>query len=369
MSRTFDDPNPKVTPGTTDADKLGSFEHTEPDTTSASAKPNGPLSAPHIRLPDDSLMAAEGASAAPSARPASPAVSALLRTKFDSSAPAPAAEPTTLRELQTVLRQMDSHFIFPVGSGGTGKTVVLYSMLRYLLTANTVGKLYPFNSPWKAVDRTSQILSEVSNMFREARMPSGTKVADAARGINVTKQANYEFSPSNNKHPKRRFTFVDIGGENFDDFVKTDSLPMGVDVFFQVGGLSLTFLLMTTPSRAEKDDHLFSLFLGHIAKRDPAFRNARAMVILTQWDTYGGTETAESFVENWMPMTYAATRNPANALMSFTVGTVGKTNDGGDWIVDFNPAPARALFRWIYQSVAHVDLDAKPWWQRFLKAI
>ena len=69
-------------------------------------------------------------------------------------------------------------------------------------------------------------------------------------------------------------------------------------------------------------------------------------------------------------MTHAATRNPANALMCFTVGSVGKDADGKtEWLREFNSAPAAALFRWIYQSITHVNLDAKPWWQRFLKGI
>jgi hypothetical protein len=277
--------------------------------------------------------------------------------------------PSNFKELQTVLQQMDSNFIFPVGMGQAGKTVALYSMLRYLMTKDSPGQLYPVDSPWKTVDKTGIILSEVATMFRDSKLPNSTQVI--ANGLfEDTKQANYEFAPHLKRFPNLRMTFVDFSGENYKDFIESERFPAGIDAFFQVGGLSLTFLLMTSHEHAAKDDHLFSLFLGHIAKQDPAFRNARAAIVLTKWDTYSGKDSVDQFIEKWMPMTYASTRNPANALMCFTVGSVGKDADGKtEWLKQFNPAPAAALFKWIYQSITHVNLDKKPWWQRFLKGI
>lgn len=276
---------------------------------------------------------------------------------------------TNFKDLQTVLRQMGSNFVFPVGTAEAGKTVALYSMLRYLMTTESPGQLFPFDSTWKAVDQTGKILNEVSSMFQEGKLPAATHVT-YENEFTFTKQANYEFLPKNKNFPSLRMTFVDLGGDNFESFAKTEKFPPGIDVFFQVGGLSLTFLLMTSPDRAAKDDHLFSLFLGHIAKQDPAFRSARAAIILTKWDTYVGNDTPAEYIQKWMPMTYSVTRSPANAMMCFTVGEVRKDADGRtEWVKEFNSAPAAALFKWIYKSITNVNLDQKPWWQRFLKVI
>ena len=327
-------------------------------TTIAGTSTTKPLYEPNIRAPEDVDV------------PPVPSFAAAFSTPPPYAPPKPLpTEPTNFRDLQTVLRQMDSNFIFPVGMPSSGKTVALYCMLRYLLTANSPGRLHPFNSPWKAVDRTGTILAEIDRMFREAKLPMSTQM-NIDNQLAVTKQANYEFAPHNSNFPPLRLTFVDIAGEKYQDFIEHEKFPPGMDVFFQVGGLSLTFLLITSTEEAARDDRLFSLFLGHIAKVDPSFRNARAVVVLTKWDTYGGKDTAAQYVERWMPMTYAATRNPANALMAFTVGSVGKDSDGEtEWLRQFNPAPAEALFKWIYRSITNKNLDQKPWWQRFLKGI
>jgi hypothetical protein len=329
----------------------------EPNSSSAPKTASTPLHEPNIRMPGDGAYT--------SSQTTEPESTSYANAAPDTTPQAP----TNFKELQTVLQQMDSNFIFPVGMGQAGKTVALYSMLRHLMTKDSPGQLYPVDSPWKAVDKTGVILSEVATMFRESKLPKSTQVI----GGNVfedTKQANYEFAPSNKRFPNLRMTFVDFSGENYKDFLSTERFPAGIDAFFQVGGLSLTFLLMTSHEHAAKDDHLFSLFLGHIAKQDPAFRNARAAIVLTKWDTYKGKDSVDQFIEKWMPMTYASTRNPSNALMCFTVGSVGKDADGKtEWLKQFNPAPAAALFKWIYQSITRVNLDAKPWWQRFLKGI
>jgi hypothetical protein len=371
MGRTFDNPNP--TASSTRSDTVSARERGEPTDDSkkiieAEVLPHEPLHEPEIRLPEDSVVPPSDAKRVVWAPQAVPPEDAAAYTATTPPYTPPAPGPVTFKELQTVLKQTDSNFVFPVGMPESGKTVALYAMLRYLLTANSPGRLFPFESPWKAVDRTGEMLNEVASMFRDGKMPKETAVMDPAQ-IHLTKQANYEFAPHTKKFPSLRMTIVDFGGEKYADFLRTEQFPPGIDVFFKVGGLSLTFLLMTSPDYAAKDDHLFSLFLGHIAKLDPAFRKARAAVVLTKWDTYGGRGTADDFVEQWMPMTYAATRNPSNALMCFTVGSVGKDTDGTEWIREFNPAPAAALFRWFYQSITHVNLDAKPWWQRFLKAI
>lgn len=343
--------------------------------------PTAVLSEPHIRHPGDHQghplagvdagamgdnQREEGGSMRFAASSATNASTTAASVNYLQTA---APQVNAFKDLQTALRQMDSNFIFPVGTAEAGKTVALYSMLRYLMTTDSPGQLYPFDSTWKAVDQTGKILNEVSTMFRESKLPAATHV-NYENEFTFTKQANYEFEPNDKKFPPLRLTFVDLGGDNFESFAKTEHFPPGIDVFFQVGGLSLTFLLMTSPDRAEKDDQLFSLFLGHIAKQDPVFRTARAAIIITKWDTYSGYDSPSEYIEKWMPMTYKATRNPSNALMCFTVGTVRKDADGQtEWIKEFNPAPAAALFKWVYKSITNVNLDAKPWWQRFLKGI
>jgi hypothetical protein len=331
----------------------------EPHVTATTAQSPAVLNEPNIRMPGDT---------AGDANPSVGETPSPIEPDVQNAAP---QAPRNFKELQTVLQQMDSNFIFPVGWASVGKTVAFYSMLWHLRTENSPGELHPFASKWQVVDKTSEILKEVSAMFQDAKLPRETAyVLDDPLQFKNTRQANYEFVPKKSNLPSLKMTFVDLSGENYVDFIASNSLPPGVDVFFKVGGLSLTFLLMTTTERAKEDDLLFSLFLDHIAQQDPTFRKARAIIILTKWDSYNGKETPESYIRRWMPQTYAKTRNPANAIMCFTVGQITKDADGEtDWLKKFNPAPAESLFKWIYQSITHIDLDAKPWWQRFLKGI
>jgi hypothetical protein len=323
-------------------------------------QPTVELNEPNIRMPDDGLDSADGAQ-----------IDLSMYSEFETQNSRPKA-PSNFKELQTVLQQMDSHFIFPVGWATVGKTVAFYSMLRHLKTENSPGQLHPFNSNWEAVDKTTDILKEVSLMFQDGKLPRETPyvLGQDPLGFNFTRQANYEFVPKKSGFPNLRMTFVDLSGENYVEFIQHEKLPPGVDVFFKADGLSLTFLLMTTTERAAKDDYLFSLFLDHVAKHDAQFRKARAVIILTKWDEYGGRQTPENFVREWMPMTFAHTRNPANAIMSFSIGKIDTEADGKtQWLKKFESKNADELFKWIYQSITGKNLDKKSWWQRLLKSI
>jgi len=334
---------------------------TSPDDTTIQAEANqdqaplAPLSEPSIRLPDD-----VGLSAAPPSAPAS-----STRRKPNS----------TIERIKT-LEQMDSHFIFPFGRSQSGKTVAMSSLIYFMSSVDSGGKLHAWDSPYGSADETHAYIREVNKMFASKHFPSRTMFASDAQW-DRTRQINVDFVPTDTQRKRIRLTFVDMSGDDHQDFADGNGkqgLPPSIEIFFQANRLSLTFVLVTRHQDAHNDDEMMVSFLNHIIKRDPSFERARVLLLVSHWDTYSGDDDISAFVKRRMPMTYAKTLNPHNAMINFTIGAVGSTQDDdgnaeASFIKEFDPSPSRKILHWLYQSFIGVPLVRVAWWKKFLKAV
>jgi hypothetical protein len=291
--------------------------------------------------------------------------------------PAMGTNTTKPRELTSLdrikmLEQMESHFIFPFGVAHSGKTVAMASLIHYMSGIDSQGKLHAWESPYAAADETQKFISEVNRVFSKKKFPHRTFFKNNEER---TRQINVEFTPDDRSRESLRMTFVDMAGDDHQQFAWSDGatkLPPDIEIFFQARKLDITFMLVTRHQDASKDDVGMVTFLNHLIMRNSAFKHARVLILVSNWDTYSGTSSVSEFVQKWMPATYAKTRDPHNAMINFTIGSVGQVSEGGSdmpFIQEYDPQPAKRVLHWLYKSLTGQELNHVPFWKKFLKLV
>lgn len=291
--------------------------------------------------------------------------------------PAMVGNPTKPRELTALdrikmLEQMETHFIFPFGVSHSGKTVAMASLIHYMSGIDSQGKLHAWESPYAAADETQKFISEVNKVFSEKKFPKRTTFENTEER---TRQINVEFAPEDRSRPPLRMTFVDMAGEDHKNFTWSDGatkLPSDIEIFFQARKLDITFILVTRHQDASKDDVGMVTFLNHLIMRNSAFKHARVLILVSNWDTYSGNLSVSEFVQKWMPATYAKTRDPHNAMINFTIGSVGEVPEGDgviSFIQEYDPMPAKRVLHWLYKSLTGQELIHVPFWKKFMKVV
>jgi len=275
-----------------------------------------------------------------------------------------AASTPTYREADQIayLESKGTNFVFLFGKRQVGKTVVTASLLNYMSSHCDYGNLISvFDATSNKPDLGRALLEDIRSQIAQKRLPGRTD----AGGIT---EIDVRFEPFKKGKPKLWLTFLEMSGEDLEKVdVNTEKpFPSNIDVFFKAKNLSMTFVLVTSHQDAYKDDQLMAQFFDHIAAKDPKFRSARMLLLVSQWDTYKYPVDFRSFLKKDMPLTFARLRNGGNANRHFSIGTVTNV-DGKDYLAEFNPQPSEDVFFWLYESLTRSSL--KSGWQRLMEKL
>lgn len=289
-----------------------------------------------------------------------------IRMPDDQQATAPRAPPTQREQIEAIKRH-DSNFVFLFGAAQRGKTVVSSSLINFMGSVGSDGKLSSFGIK-KGVDEGNALLRRIQRQFAQGVFPDRTALATDGQPLYL----NVAFTPLDPKRRKLRLTFLEMPGDDLQRVDSPDggrgSLPSSIDVFFNAEKVSLSFILVTDPSRAADDDLLMTSFMDYIAEQNSQFENARFLLLVAKWDEYDGDASVEEFVRSNMPKTYGKLYSPRNSIAPFTIGIVRQA-DGKPFISEFDPIPAKQVLNWLYTNIDGRPLYQKSLLRRFLKFI
>ncbi len=258
------------------------------------------------------------------------------------------------RKSATTLANKDSNFICSVGTGGSGKSVILASLLYAIQTE--YGVLNPkIGAPH--TQETMLLLNKFYKGMSTGQLPERTILDKVSR-------LDFVFKPNNKseKVPAIDLTFLETAGDNWNEVLKNGVLHSSIENFI-TADIPITFMLITGCNDAHKDDVLFSQVLFYLTKRRYNLKNTNVILIISKWDKMG-TENVESeevldnFVIERLPMTHNYLETYGLTKTYYTVGELQPDRStGGEKIQRLNLDSARRLAKWIYKSIVGYDLE------------
>lgn len=249
------------------------------------------------------------------------------------------------------IKNKNSNFVFFFGTGQSGKSVILSSMLYTLRTKFGVIR------PQMGTPNSREAMVLLSDFFENIRkgvLPERTERDQVTR-------MDLVFEP-NNKSKKVKpinLTFLETSGENHNEIRRGGSYNGNISQYLKAD-IPITFILVTSYDEAHKDDTLLNEFLYLLENEGKKLRNINLVLVVSKWDKSGNqapsAEELNYFVKERLPMTYQFLETNGLAKTYYTVGHLVNT-DGKDKITALNLDSAEVLAKWLYKSIAGVSLD------------
>jgi len=266
----------------------------------------------------------------------------------------------TIAEIKT-LKEWDGQVLFLFGRKQIGKSSILGSLLYFMGTQESKGRVVPMNiipEGYAFYNKSVQALSK-------QKLPGRTTDVKPIC-------ACVEFTPTRSENPPLRLAVLEIRGEDLEK-VQTETGMMGelredINLFLSVEDFKIGFVLVTSHDNASQDDNLMADFINYLLNLPRKFPMSRVLLLISKWDTYRGTRSPEDFVRSTMPLTYGALISRDGAVGTYSVGTV--TNlEKEPYISQLDTESPRRLFRWVYQHFTGIDLYALSWWKKLLSKV
>lgn len=268
--------------------------------------------------------------------------------------PCPEDEFTSRERKSTDIINKNSNFVCFVGSGESGKSVILSSMLYAMQTK------YGVLSPKIGTPNTREadvLLEDFFENISNGLLPERT-VRDQVTRLDLV------FKP-NNKSKKvspTDFTFLETSGENWNEIKQGGNLHSSIDTYL-TADIPLTFILVTGYNTAHTEDSLLKKFLFLLEKKRHHLKKTNVILIISKWDKSGGEsvsseEELENFIKERLPMTYNFLDTNGLDKTYFTIGELYQDElDNKEKIKYLNLDSAKRLSKWLYKSIKGYPLD------------
>ena len=261
---------------------------------------------------------------------------------------------------EPVLTGKDSNFVFFFGSSGSGKSVILASLLYYMRT-----KLGVFR-PKKGTPNSIQAEVLLENFFEELRkgnLPARTMKDEVTRFDLV-------FDPNNRskKTPEINLTFLEMSGENHNEIRKGGQFHKSIDLFLNAK-VPLYFIVVAGYDSAREDDYLISTFFDRLEQYRQNLKSVNAILVISKWDISGSKsvsnpEYLNKFIANKLPMSSALFDKYKLAKTYFTIGNIEDVNEVQK-LRTFNTYTPNILSNWLYKSITGVPINYEgTFWER-----
>jgi len=258
------------------------------------------------------------------------------------------------------IKNKDSNFIFFFGTGESGKSVILSSMLYYL--SSQAGVLRPkLGTP--NTKEAQVLLSDFFENIRQGVLPNRTTRDQVTR-------LDLVFEP-NNKSKKVvpiNLTFLETSGENHKDIRRGGSYHSSIETYLNAN-IPLTFIIVTSYTKAHEDDTLINEFLDELERKGKNLKSINVILVVSMWDKSGrmdvaNTDELDSFIDERLSRTSQRVNTYNLSKTYYTIGNIQNTN-GQERITLLSLATAEILSNWLYSSIVGYDLDYEgTFWER-----
>lgn len=283
-------------------------------------------------------------------------------------------------------RAKETVFVFMFGLRTSGKSAMLAAMFHAMNINSHLGTVLPLGTYSSDPSKRSINLFDA---YLDAFAEKGA-FPDRNTGEHVH-EISLRYTPFKKRNPPINLTFLEVAGEALEDIkvINKGNLPTDINVYFKIPNIRIIFLLVgeyinhygfgahETREDTEAElqrlnpDSYISTFLNHIHNNGVNINIADFLLVVTKWDKHergGANETFTKHINTY----YKATLNritrtlkkDTNKAIPFSVGHIGKTTAGKDFLVDFNPKPAYKVWEWVYERAIN---KKKTWWEKLLE--
>lgn len=271
---------------------------------------------------------------------------------------------TPISESQTLenLRLMQTNFLFLYGDHKSGKSAICSSLVYHIMTHPDVGQ---FTDRLQQPTTSQEFIQKAIAKISDKRFLPRTD-------LDTVTLAGGRFVPKNSRFASIPLTFMEMAGEELRLLVApagTAGFPKHIDVFLNDDSLNIVFILVIRHDTVSTNkDLMLRDFLEYVRSKNNKFENSRILLLISQWDNYKGDFGVDAFVEEYLPLTYAALSSSSNSIATYSVGHV-TTVDSEPYIATLNPESPQKVLRWIYEAIAGKDFLRPSMWQRFIDLI
>jgi energy-coupling factor transporter ATP-binding protein EcfA2 len=251
------------------------------------------------------------------------------------------------------LKSKDSNFVFFFGTGGSGKSVILASLIYYMSTQ--AGAIRPkLNTP--NTREAEILLYDFLDNLRQGILP-GRSTRDAVTRIDLV------FEP-NNKSKKVNpinLTFLETSGENHNEIKRGGNYHSSIEEYLSAN-IPLNFILVTGHDTSHQDDALIVTFLNELERKGKSLKSVNVILVISKWDKSGSMgvashEQLEHFVRQRLPMTSQRLDTYGLNMTYFTVGNIETNSNGNERLTSLNLQTAQVLTEWLYRSITGIDIN------------
>ncbi|WKS94747.1 GTPase domain-containing protein [Riemerella columbina] len=254
----------------------------------------------------------------------------------------------------TTIINKESNFISFFGSGESGKSVILSSMLYAMQTK------YGVLSPKIGTPNTKEaevLLEEFFENISRGILPGRTTRDQVTR-------MDLVFKPNNKskKVPPIDLTFLETSGENWNEIRRAGMLHSSIDAYLSAD-IPLTFILVTGYRAAHREDALLKKFLFLLEQKRHNLNNTNVILVISKWDQSGSQhvsseEELDNFVQEKLPLTHNFLETNGLAKTYYTIGELySREGENRERIKNLNLDSAYRLSKWLYKSITGVDVE------------
>jgi energy-coupling factor transporter ATP-binding protein EcfA2 len=262
------------------------------------------------------------------------------------------------------IKSKDSNFVFFFGTGGSGKSVILASLIYYMSSQS--GAIRPkLNTPNSKEAET--LLYDFLDNLRQGILPERS-VRDKVTRLDLV------FEP-NNKSKKINpinLTFLETSGENHYEIRRGGNYHSSIEEYLSAN-IPLHFILVTGYDTAHQDDVLIVTFLNELERKGKSLKSVNAILVISKWDKSGsmgvnGVEELEHYVNEKLPMTSQRLNTYGLSMTYFTIGNVEINTNGEERLTSLNLQTAEVVTNWLYTSITGFDINYEgTFWERIFK--
>ncbi|PPK74908.1 hypothetical protein B0F87_107151 [Methylobacter tundripaludum] len=284
------------------------------------------------------------------------------------------------REFSEALDKIeDTNYVFFFGQQGSGKSVIIGSLLRSLNEGKSNKGGFILNKGDNIKHKgCKELLQEGYRFAYNAHEILKQKRFMARNDKGDLTIINGRFEPTIEDCNPLDITFLDVAGE---DLIELDAnhgqgkLPNHINIFLKLSTLPLLIILVVPhdPTIENKPegytDRLMAQFLETIDKRSSQdkLKKPRIMLLITQWDSYAGKyqNDVTAFAKTKLPSTYTLLNRNRDLISEYSIGRVIELTEGELSIDPFYEEYPIRVWNRIYETFTGKSLNKKPWWQFF----
>jgi energy-coupling factor transporter ATP-binding protein EcfA2 len=259
------------------------------------------------------------------------------------------------------IKSKDSNFIFFFGTGGSGKSVILASMIYYM--SSQAGAIRPkLNTPNSK--EAEILLYDFLDNLRQGILPERS-FRDKVTRLDLV------FEPNNKSKSVNpiNLTFLETSGENHYEIKRGGHYHSSIEEYLSAN-IPLNFILVTGYDTSHQDDALIVTFLNELERKGKSLKSVNAILVVSKWDKSGSMgvatpEQLEHFVNERLPMTSQRLDTYGLNMTYFTIGNVEVNSNGDERLTSLNLQTAQVLTEWLYSSIAGIDINYEgTFWER-----